>query len=63
MDFKKLILDFLLIFAITFVVSALVSFLYSLIVHGQGVADWPMAVRFGIILGIILPWIQRRSKA
>jgi preprotein translocase subunit SecF len=62
MNFKKLSLDFLLMFVITFVVSAVVSFLYSLIVHGQGVANWSMAVLFGIIVGIITPWIQRRNK-
>ena len=45
----------LLYFVVTFVVSAIVSYLYSLAFHGEGVVDWESSVRFGIILGIALP--------
>lgn len=47
--------SFFVIFVLVFVVTAAVSFLYSLIVHGSGQADWGSAIRMGIILGIILP--------
>ncbi len=53
--------EFALVFAITFVVAAAVSFLWSLIAHGSGVFDWGSAVRFGIIFGILFPWMNARS--
>ena len=49
-------------FAVVFVVNLAVTFLYSLIVHGSGVIDWETAIRFGIMLGFILPWMRRREK-
>jgi hypothetical protein len=44
------------------VVTAIVSFLYSLIVHSSGQWDIGLAVRFAIILGIVLTWLDRRKK-
>ena len=41
--------DFAIIFAITFIVSAIVSWFYGLIVHGHGTIDWGVPIRFGII--------------
>jgi hypothetical protein len=59
----KRVLDFISIFALVFILSALVSYLYSLVIHGQGEVDWGTSVRLGIILGLILPWtISRRVK-
>jgi hypothetical protein len=49
-------------FAIVFVVNLAVTFLYTLIVHGAGVVDWESAIRFGIMLAIILPWMRRAEK-
>jgi hypothetical protein len=60
MKATKWIREFLMAGAITFVVTAVVSFLYSLIAHGTGVVDWGYAVRFGVIFGIIIPWMNRR---
>lgn len=51
--------SFILILVLVFVVTAAVSFLYSLIAHGSGHADWGSAVRLGIILGIALPFARR----
>lgn len=51
--------SFIIIFVFVFVVAAAVSFLYGLIVHGSGQADWGSAVRLGIILGIALPFARR----
>jgi len=55
-------MDFFLIAIITFVVTALVSFFYSLIAHGSGQWDLELAVRFAVILGIILSWLDQRKK-
>lgn len=51
--------SFFIIFVLVFAVAAAVSFLYGLIVHGSGQADWGSAVRLGIILGIALPFARR----
>jgi hypothetical protein len=61
-DVKSLVLHFLMIFALTFVVSAVVSYLYALVAHGTGTVDWGMPLRLGIILGVILPLIVRRQS-
>ncbi len=33
---------------------AATSYLYSLIVHDRGVADWEGAVRFSLVMGMVL---------
>jgi len=59
----KKILDFISVFALVFILSALVSYLYSLVIHSEGIVDWGTSVRLGIILGLILPWtISRKVK-
>jgi hypothetical protein len=56
----KMIKEFFLMGIIVFVVTAVVSFLYSLIAHGTGVVDWENAVRFGVIFGVVFTWMNRR---
>ncbi|MCP5111383.1 MAG: hypothetical protein GY953_11170, partial [bacterium] len=60
---QKLIRDLVVIFVLTFAVAVIVSYLYSLVVHGVGAPDWGTAVRLGIILSIILTWMDRRKTA
>jgi len=55
MKVARAILDGVITFALVFVVSAIVSYIYSLIAHGTGRFDWGTAVRLGIILGIAYP--------
>lgn len=62
MNIKQYIMDFATMFAVVFVVNLIVTFLYSLIVHGSGVIDWDNAFRFGIMLALILPWMRAREK-
>ena len=62
MKIKQYAIDFAVMFAIVFVVNLAVTYLYSLIAHGSGVLDWESAFRFGIMLGLILPWIRRRDE-
>jgi uncharacterized membrane protein YvlD (DUF360 family) len=61
METKKLLIDFAAIFVLTLVVTAVVTFLYSLVVHGVGIIDWETAFRFAIILGIVLSWIKAKK--
>ena len=62
MNFAKFAKNFAATFAIVLVVSVIVTFLYSLVVHGAGVIDWEASFRLSIILGIALAWIQQREK-
>lgn len=50
------------VFVLTLLVSAITTFLYSLIVHGAGVFDWETSFRFAIIFGIILTWFNSREN-
>ena len=61
MNIKKLLIDFLTTFVVVLVVSAIVTFLYSLIVHGSSDVDWDTSFRFAIILGIALPLLKSRE--
>jgi len=62
MKIKRLLFSFIVVFAITFIVTSAVNFLWNLIFHGMSSVAWEMSFRFAIILGIILPWIQERGK-
>jgi hypothetical protein len=57
MKIKEFLRGFVIYFVVVFLVSAIVSYLYALIAHGEGVVDWETSVRFGLILGITLPLI------
>lgn len=61
MNIKTYAIDFVIMFAIVLVVNLLVTFLYTLLVHGSGAVDWETAFQFAISLAIILPWIRRRE--
>ncbi len=52
---KQFLLDIGITIPITFVVAALVTFVYSLIVHGSGIVDWDTSFFLAIFLGIVLP--------
>ncbi len=62
MNMKEILIDFVITFAVTLVVSAIVTFLYSLIVHGAGTVDWATSFRFAIILGIVLSLTKARGS-
>ena len=63
MNIKKLLVDFVTVFAVSLIVSVIVTLLWNLIVHRAGTTDWETSFRFAILFGIILPWIEtRRSK-
>ncbi|MFO7865475.1 MAG: hypothetical protein R6V02_01500 [Candidatus Aminicenantes bacterium] len=60
MKIFKIVKESIITGAITFVVAAAVTFLYSLIAHGNGAVDWEYAIRFGIIFGIVFAWMKSR---
>jgi hypothetical protein len=55
MKLKPLITHAAITFCLTLVVSALVSWLWSLIRHGAGSADWETSFRLAVILGLVIP--------
>ncbi|MDH4218166.1 MAG: hypothetical protein OEY18_11420 [Candidatus Aminicenantes bacterium] len=61
MKIKKILFNFLIFFALTFVVSTIVNFLWNLIFHGMATVSWETSFRFGIILGILFAWMQERK--
>jgi len=62
MGIKKLLIIFIGIFVLALVVTAITTYLYSLIVHGTGIIDWETSIRTAIILGIVLTWIETRKS-
>ena len=63
MNVRRLLVDVFTVFAVALIVSATVTLLWNLIVHGTSTVDWETSFRFAILLGIIVPWItSRRSK-
>ncbi len=58
----KFLIDFAAVFAIVFVVNAIVVYLWNLLRHGQGAFDWEITFFFAITLGIALPWVERMQK-
>ena len=55
MKIKKFLIQFVIYFSLVFVVSAIVTYLWNLIVHGQSAVDWETSFRLAIIIGIALP--------
>lgn len=57
---KKLnpFLTIIVIFAISFIVSVGVKYLYTLIIHGNGVFGWQSAFQLSLILAIVLTIIK-----
>jgi hypothetical protein len=61
MSVKNLVVEFVTVFAVVLVITAVVTFLCNLIVHGASAVDWETSFRFAIIFGIILTWVKSRE--
>lgn len=62
MNFKKIVIEFITIFAISLVVCIGVTFLWNLVFHGVAIIDWETSFRFAILFGIIFPIINSRKN-
>jgi hypothetical protein len=62
MDFKKIVIEFITVFAIALLVCIAVTFLWNLIFHGSAVIDWETSFRFATLFGIIFPIINSRKR-
>jgi hypothetical protein len=61
MNIKRLLVDFVTMFAVTFIVTGIVTLLWNLIFHGASTIDWERSSRFAIVFGIIFSWIEART--
>ena len=61
MNIKKLVVEFASVFAVALVTTAIVTFLWNIIGHGESTIDWETSFRFAIIFGIILTWVKSRE--
>lgn len=64
MNVANILRGFAVYFVLVFCVSAIVGYLYSVLVHGQGVIDWASSLRLAFTLGVVLPIVGEfeRSK-
>jgi hypothetical protein len=62
MKAKNFLREFCILFVLAYLLSLTVSYLYTLLVHGIGIIDWNGSLRFGILLGIIIPASRMLSK-
>jgi hypothetical protein len=63
MNLKTFLVDFVIVFAVTVIVSAFVTSLSNLIVHGESTVNWEASFRYAAIFGIVLSstGIRRRK--
>lgn len=65
MKTRRILRAFFVYFVLTFIVGAVVSYLYSLIAHGQGTLDWGSSFRTALTLGLLFSVageLQRKEK-
>ena len=62
MNFKKVFINFIIGFAITLIVSGLVTYLYSLGFHETAKINWETSFQLAIILGIVFPVMEARKE-
>ena len=63
MHIKRVLVDSVTVFAVTLVVTAIVTLLWNIIGHRAITVDWETSFRFAILFGIMMPWIAtRRSR-
>lgn len=59
---KQVILNAVLTFCVSFIVTAIVTLLWNLFVDKTGFAvDWRTAFQFAIVMGIVLPVVRLKT--
>lgn len=61
MNITKLGVEFITVFVVVLVTTAIVTFLWNFIGHGVSIVDWETSFRFAIVFGIILTWVKSRD--
>jgi hypothetical protein len=60
MNLTRKLGEFVKVFAVTLIVSGIVTLLGNLIVHGTPTINWGMSFGLATLLGIILAWIDNK---
>jgi hypothetical protein len=61
MNIKKLVVEFVTVFAVALVTAAIVTLLWNIIVHAEGIIDWETSFLFALLFGIIQTWVKSRE--
>jgi len=61
MNIKRLIVEFVLEFAVTLVTTTIVTLLWNIIRHGETAISWETSFRFALIFAIILIRIKSQK--
>ncbi len=59
MQLKRYLFEALITGLSAFIAGVVVTFLYTLIAHGEGIIDWESATTLATILGLVLPTTHR----
>jgi hypothetical protein len=62
MNIKKLVIEFVTVFVVALVTTAVVTFVWNVIGHGESAIDWETAFRSAFVLGIVLTWAKSRES-
>jgi uncharacterized membrane protein YagU involved in acid resistance len=62
MKIKKFLIQFVIVFAVTFVANAIVVYVWNLVQHGEGTFNWGLSFTLAVILGIVLPIIRTMTS-
>ena len=62
MNLKTFLVDFVTAFAVIVIVSAFVTSLSNLIVHGDSTVNWEASFRYAALFGIVLSSIGTRRR-
>lgn len=63
MKTKDFVVEGLVAFVVTLIVSVVVTFLWNLIGHSTGSIDWETSFRTATVFAVIVPLIGRRRRA
>ena len=62
MNLKTFLVDFVTAFAVTVIVSAFVTSLSNLIVHGESTVYWEASFRYAALFGFVLSSLGTRRR-
>ena len=61
MNIKRLVVEFITVFAVALVTAGIVTLLWNIIVHAEGIIEWETSFLFAILFGIIQTWLKSRD--
>ncbi len=55
MNTRSFFVEMAITIPVTFVVAAVVTYLYGMVAHGAGAVNWDTAFHLAFVIGIVLP--------